>query len=232
MIKIVIGVVLCGLVLTGGYFFLRGEGPGDTKDMLTAQQYTLPLSTSSVPATALPASSTVPSAVITTSNHIKKIMQATLHTSQGDITLEFYPEQAPKTVANFIKLAQSGFYDNTKFHRVIKGFMNQGGDPLSKDDSQAARWGQGGPGYAIADEITPTNDNAAGTIAMANSGPNSAGSQFYINAVTNSSLNKGYTVFGRVTAGMDVVLAINNTATDRANDRPLQPIVLKSVTLK
>lgn len=158
--------------------------------------------------------------------------QATLHTTMGDITIEFLPEQAPGTVANFIKLAQSAFYDGTKFHRVIAGFMDQGGDPLTKDDSKMAQWGTGGPGYTIPDEITPQNNNAAGTIAMANTGqPNSAGSQFFINAVDNPNLNSGYTVFGKVTAGMSVVTAINNTPVD-AQDRPLTPVVINSITLQ
>jgi cyclophilin family peptidyl-prolyl cis-trans isomerase len=158
-------------------------------------------------------------------------MNATLHTSMGDITIQFFPEQAPKTVANFIKLAQSGYYDSTKFHRVIKGFMDQGGDPLTKDDSKEAEWGTGGPGYTIPDEISSTLTNVAGTMAMANTGqPNTGGSQFFINAVDNPSLNGGYTVFGKVTAGMDVVTAINNVPTD-SSDRPLTPVVLKSITL-
>ncbi len=157
--------------------------------------------------------------------------QATLHTSMGDITIEFFPQQAPNTVANFIKLASANFYDGTKFHRVIKGFMDQGGDPLTKDDSKKAQWGTGGPGYQFNDEISATNSNAAGTIAMANSGPNTQGSQFFINAVNNPSLNKGYTVFGKVIAGMDVVTKINNTPTD-SSDRPLTPVVVTSVTLK
>jgi len=164
-------------------------------------------------------------------NPTANIAQATLHTSLGDITIEFYPQQAPNTVANFIKLASSGFYDGTKFHRVIKGFMDQGGDPLTKEDSQMARWGTGGPGYQFNDEITPTNSNVAGSIAMANSGPNTQGSQFFINAVDNHSLDSGYTVFGKVVAGMSVVTAINNTPTD-SSDRPLTPVVVTSVTLK
>ena len=159
------------------------------------------------------------------------VTQATLHTSMGDITLEFYPQQAPNTVANFIKLAQAGFYNGTKFHRVIKGFMDQGGDPLTKDDSKMAQWGQGGPGYQFNDEITATNSNVAGTIAMANSGKNTQGSQFFINAVDNHSLDSGYTVFGKVVSGMDVVTKINNTPTD-SSDRPLTPVVVTSVTLK
>jgi len=135
-------------------------------------------------------------------------------------------------VANFIKLAQSGFYDSTKFHRVIKGFMDQGGDPLTKDDSQQARWGTGGPGYTIADEFGTTYTNVAGSVAMANTGStNSAGSQFFINAVDNHFLDGKYSVFGHVTAGMDVVTAINNVPTD-SSDKPLSPVVLQSITLK
>ena len=156
---------------------------------------------------------------------------ATLHTSMGDITIAFSPELAPNTVANFIKLAQSGFYDGVKFHRVIKGFMIQGGDPLSKDDSKIALWGTGGPGYTFKDEITPASKNVAGTIAMANSGPNTNGSQFFINAVNNDLLDGGYTVFGAVTQGMDVVTAIDNVPTD-SKDRPVTPVVIKSITLQ
>jgi len=160
----------------------------------------------------------------------KKIMQATLHTSKGDITIAFNPE-TPKTVENFITLAKSGFYDGTKFHRVIKDFMSQGGDPLSKDDSQKGSWGTGGPGYKFNDEITDTNSNDAGTIAMANAGPNTNGSQFFINAVNNNFLDTKHTVFGKVTAGLDVAKAINNVAVD-GSDKPLEPVILKSITLK
>jgi cyclophilin family peptidyl-prolyl cis-trans isomerase len=158
-------------------------------------------------------------------------MTATLHTNMGDITVEFYGDKAPQTIANFVKLAQSGYYDKTKFHRVIKGFMDQGGDPLTKDDSKQAQWGTGGPGYTIADEFTDLQ-NVAGTLAMANTGaPHSAGSQFFINAVDNHFLDGKYTVFGKVTAGMDVVTKINNVATV-PGDRPVTPVVLESVTLK
>ncbi len=161
----------------------------------------------------------------------QKIMNATLHTSMGDIEIEFDNVNTPNTVANFVKLAGSGFYDLTKFHRVIKGFMDQGGDPLSKDDSQMAMWGRGGPGYQFADEITAGNSNDTGTISMANAGPNTNGSQFFINVAPNYSLDTKHTVFGRVTSGMDVVMAINSTETD-ASDRPVTPIVITSITLK
>ena len=136
-------------------------------------------------------------------------MSATLHTSMGDITITFFPQIAPNTVSNFLKLAASGFYDGTKFHRVIKGFMDQGGDPLSKDDTKMAQWGTGGPGYTFADEITSASKNTAGTIAMANSGPNTNGSQFFICPVDGRhKLQKLYNLFGQVVKGMEVVTSI------------------------
>ncbi len=160
-----------------------------------------------------------------------KSMNTTLHTSMGDITIKLSPETTPNTVANFTKLAESGFYNGTKFHRVIKNFMNQGGDPLSKDDSQMARWGTGGPGYQFADEITGSNNNGVGSIAMANAGPNTNGSQFFINVVDNSFLDTKHTVFGNVTEGMDIVMAINNVKI-APGDRPVEAVVIKSITIK
>ncbi len=165
-------------------------------------------------------------------NNVKnnKIMSATLHTNKGDITLEF-SNATPKTVANFTKLAKEGFYDGVKFHRVIKGFMIQGGDPLTKDDSQMARWGTGGPGYTFEDEITPGNNNVAGTVAMANAGPNTNGSQFFINTANNNFLDTKHTVFARVIAGVEVVQAIEAVKTT-TGDRPLEPVIIKNITLK
>jgi peptidylprolyl isomerase len=167
----------------------------------------------------------------TSSANQQTIMQATLHTNKGDIAIEFFGADAPKTVENFTKLAREGFYNGTKFHRVIAGFMIQGGDPLSKDDSMAARWGTGGPGYQFADEIHANNRNAAGTIAMANAGPNTNGSQFFINVADNNFLDPKHTVFGRVVSGVEAVAAIVATPTD-ANDRPQEPIVINSVSLQ
>lgn len=168
-------------------------------------------------------------------NNQEKTMQATLHTSKGDITIELFEKQTPNTAANFIKLAKEGFYNGTKFHRVIKGFMIQGGDPLSKDDSKMALWGTGGPGYSFADEIgnngNKNNKNDVGTIAMANSGPNTNGSQFFINVAANNFLDAKHTVFGRVTNGMDVVTKIENTPTGVA-DRPIAAVVIESISLK
>ena len=181
-------------------------------------------------ATGTQQSATTTTSIDSASSTNQNYMYATLHTTKGDITIEFNPTDAPNTVANFIKLAGSKFYDGVKFHRVIKGFMDQAGDPLTKDDSQKALWGTGGPGYTFNDEITPNEKNNLGTIAMANSGPNTNGSQFFINAANNNFLDGKYTVFGKVTAGMDVVQAINTTPTD-SSDRPLTPVVIDSVTL-
>lgn len=157
-------------------------------------------------------------------------MQATLSTNKGDIVIELFADRVPNTVANFTKLAGENFYDGVKFHRVIKGFMIQGGDPLTKDDTQMDLWGTGGPGYAFADEITDENRNDIGTISMANSGPNTNGSQFFINTGANNFLDSKHTVFGKVVSGMDVVTAIENTSTG-VNDRPDTPIVINSITL-
>lgn len=168
---------------------------------------------------------------INNSNKNKKVMYATLKTNMGDIKIEFLEEQAPNTVANFKTLAGENFYNGVKFHRVIKGFMIQGGDPLTKDDTKQALWGTGGPGYKFEDEITPTNSNIIGSISMANSGPNTNGSQFFINTANNNFLDIKHTVFGKVVAGMDVVTKIENTPT-APGDRPLTPIIIESIVLE
>lgn len=160
----------------------------------------------------------------------KKFMKATLHTSKGDIQIEF-DQAAPNTVENFTKLASSGFYDGTKFHRVISGFMIQGGDPLTKDDSKQAMWGTGGPGYTFADEIHANNSNVVGSVSMANAGPNTNGSQFFINVNNNNFLDTKHTVFAHVVSGMDVVEAIVSTKTG-AQDRPIEPISISGITLE
>ncbi|PIR44854.1 MAG: peptidylprolyl isomerase [Candidatus Vogelbacteria bacterium CG10_big_fil_rev_8_21_14_0_10_51_16] len=147
-----------------------------------------------------------------------------LETNKGDITLELYFDKAPNTVENFVRLAKEGFYDGTKFHRVISGFMIQGGDPLSKSDN-SARWGTGGPGYAFADEIN-NELLVAGVLAMANSGPDTNGSQFFVvTAKETPWLDGKHTVFGRVIRGMDVVREIERVPTD-LYDRPRDPVVL------
>ena len=121
---------------------------------------------------------------------------------------------APKTVENFVKLAKDNFYNDTKFHRVIAGFMIQGGDPLSKNDDESHMWGMGGPGYEFDCEIHEENKNEVGSISMANAGPNTNGSQFFINTSNNNFLNDKHTVFGKIVKGMDVVESIENVKTN------------------
>lgn len=160
-------------------------------------------------------------------------------TSAGDIVLELYTGQTPITAGNFIELAKKGYYDGTKFHRVIEGFMLQGGDPQTKDDALMARWGTGGPGYTIEDEFVSGLSNVRGTISMANTGaPKSGGSQFFINLVDNTGLDfdkppmtSRHPVFGRVVEGMDVVDEIGQVATDE-RDRPIEAVVIQKVTVE
>jgi peptidylprolyl isomerase len=146
------------------------------------------------------------------------------------VIIELMDSDAPNTVANFVKLTNAGFYNGTKFHRVIKSFMIQGGDPQSTDDDLRNRWGTGGPGYQFDDEIHAHNKNDIGTIAMANAGPNTNGSQFFINTAANNFLDSKHTVFGKVIAGMEVVNAIESTPTNES-DRPLQAVIIDSITL-
>lgn len=135
--------------------------------------------------------------------------QATLVTSKGNITFTLYRDQAPVTTANFLSLAKAGFYNGVVFHRVIPDFMAQVGDPLSKDESQKARWGSGGPGYTIPDEFGPgLKHDSEGIVSMANAGPNTGGSQFFITYEPTPWLDGKHAIFGKVTSGMDVLRAI------------------------
>ncbi len=153
---------------------------------------------------------------------------AILHTNLGDITVQFYPEPI-NTVNNFIKLAEAGFYDGTKFHRVIKNFMIQGGDPNSRDDDWSND-GLGGPGYAFADEIN-SHLLVRGSVAMANAGPDTNGSQFFIvTAQATPWLDGKHTNFGYVTAGQEVLDKIEASKTN-ANDHPLEDITINSISL-
>lgn len=162
----------------------------------------------------------------------KKIMNTvTLKTNMGTIVIKMDTENTPNTAKNFTDLASKGFYNGTRFHRVISGFMIQGGDPQSADIAKKSLWGTGGPGYQFADEIKPTNSNARGTISMANAGPNTNGSQFFINLVDNSFLNTKHTVFGTVTQGMDIVDKIAKTPVG-PNDQPVSDVIIEKVTVE
>ncbi|HWQ67534.1 MAG TPA: peptidylprolyl isomerase [Methanospirillum sp.] len=144
-----------------------------------------------------------------------------LSTSKGDILIELY-EDRPITAGNFKKLVSEGYYDGIVFHRVIDGFMIQGGCPKGT--------GTGGPGYTIKDEFGKQNQNNRGTISMANAGPNTGGSQFFINLVNNNFLDTKHAVFGKVTGGMNVVDAIAKVKKDR-NDRPKEDVVIVKATI-
>jgi len=152
---------------------------------------------------------------------------ADLETNHGTVTIELYPEDAPKTVNNFVSLAREGFYDDTAFHRVVKGFVIQGGDPTGT--------GMGGPGYKFEDERI-VKDYEKGTVAMANAGPNTNGSQFFIVLDDmQGRLPKNYTIFGKVTSGLDVVEAIGNVQVTQSRSgevsSPVEAVELKKVTV-
>lgn len=148
--------------------------------------------------------------------------KALLETNMGNIEIELFEKEMPVTAGNFRKLVEKGFYNGVIFHRVIKDFMIQGGDPTGT--------GMGGPGYSIKDEFSKSNRNDRGTISMANAGPNTGGSQFFINLVNNNYLDRKHPVFGKVVKGMDVVDKIGSTKTD-AGDRPVNKVVINKATI-
>jgi cyclophilin family peptidyl-prolyl cis-trans isomerase len=152
---------------------------------------------------------------------LAKSYSATLHTNHGDIDIALDAERSPQTVNNFVFLARDGFYDNVIFHRVISGFMIQGGDPTGT--------GRGGPGYRFRDELEGPGGYSRGTVAMANAGSNTNGSQFFI-MHRDYGLPHAYTIFGSVTGGMDAVDSIAAVETDRS-DRPAQDCTIERVTI-
>lgn len=165
---------------------------------------------------------------------VAKYPFALIKTSMGNIKVELDGKNAPVAAGNFLKLAQDGFYDGTKFHRVIPNFMIQGGDPLSKDNAQKDKWGTGGPGYKFPDELKGDEKYTQGTLAMANSGPDTNGSQFFIvTADPSYALQPNYTVFGEVVSGMDIALEIEKVKTTGSSgspaDQPIEDVVIKNI---
>jgi len=161
---------------------------------------------------------------------------AVIKTSEGDMTLELWNDVAPETVQNFIKLAKADFYNHTAFHRIIRGFMIQGGDPNTKDESKSDIYGTGGPGYKIKAEFS-NKHHVRGVISMARSSdPNSAGSQFFICLDPAPFLDGQYTAFGQLTKGEDVLLKIGETPVGPSNggerSRPLKRIEVKAVEIQ
>ena len=148
----------------------------------------------------------------------------TIETNHGTIKAEMFVDKAPKTAGNFIELAKKGFYDGVIFHRVIDGFMIQGGDPTGT--------GRGGPGYTIKDEFAPgLSHTQGGLFSMANAGPNTGGSQFFITLAATPWLDGKHAIFGKVVVGMDVVKKIGKLPTARG-DRPTEDVVMKNVTVE
>lgn len=149
---------------------------------------------------------------------------AVFETSKGVFKLELFEDKAPKTTKNFIDLVNKGFYNGIIFHRVIDGFMIQSGDPNGN--------GTGGPGYSIADEFSPSlKHDSAGVLSMANRGPNTGGSQFFITLAPTPWLDNKHAVFGKVIEGLDVVKAIGKVKTG-ANDKPAEDVVIKKITIE
>ena len=160
---------------------------------------------------------------------------AVIKTSAGEMTLEFWPEVAPKTVENFKTLAKKGFYDGTAFHRIVKGFMIQGGDPLTKDPKKESQWGTGSPGHTIKAEFNDQK-HQRGVISMARSqDPDSAGSQFFICLGDASFLDRNYTAFGRLIKGDDVLGKIGETPVAAGNSgeksKPLTRVGVESISI-
>jgi cyclophilin family peptidyl-prolyl cis-trans isomerase len=212
--KTVTLLILIILILAGGKWYMNTQDVVEMKENNYSQTTEVATSTPVVQ-------------VETLKNDNKNFMhKITIETNKGTIVFETYDSDAPKTVENFVTLANKGFYNGIIFHRVIKDFMIQGGDPTGT--------GTGGPGYKFEDELNSNTESykngyARGVVAMANAGPNTNGSQFFI-MHKDVPLPHNYTIFGKVMSGMDVVDAIANTKTD-AGDRPTEKITMNKVTV-
>lgn len=234
MKNLILSIIVVGVVVLGGYFLFKDDKPvqdkiGDSLQNATSTD-TFATSTQVFEDGTLPPKETV----ITNKTPItpvvpaenKKTNMITIETNYGKIVLQMYEADAPNTVKNFVTLADKGYYNGLTFHRVIKGFMIQGGDPNGN--------GTGGPGYKFNDELNPATPSykagyKKGIVAMANSGPNTNGSQFFI-MHADYPLPNLYTIFGKVVEGQDVVDKIANVQVG-ANDKPVSPVTMKTVTV-
>lgn len=231
------------IVLGGGFFLGRGRSPGSTAatsnttpgSNLLATALAQPTQTS--PAGQATPATTPAAAVLTPGAGAKKVYSAppamtidpkkhysaTIKTSKGDIVADLFADKTPKTVNNFVFLAREGFYDGTPFHRVLENFMAQGGDPTGT--------GTGGPGYKFEDEFSPDlKFDGPGYLAMANSGPNTNGSQFFITFAATDWLNGKHTIFGKATQGMDILAKL--TRVDPTKPNQPQPDTIKTITIE
>lgn len=221
-------MVTCAVVVAGLSIWLNKESVPKTTNTESATTTDLPSPLSNKALEAYQVT------MINENNPVAEVV-----TSAGTFSLELYEDSMPITAGNFIKLAEEGYYNGILFHRVIPGFMIQGGDPITKT-AEVARYGTGGPGYAIPDEHVAGAhlSNVRGSISMANSGPNSGGSQFFINVANNTPLDfdkeplsSKHPVFGQIIEGMDVIDVISIVATNE-RDLPLEPVVIEKVTIK
>ncbi|MBP6888172.1 MAG: peptidylprolyl isomerase [Candidatus Pacebacteria bacterium] len=225
--KVTYGIIGGLIILLIGLAYIL-QGGGVSTEEITQEK--IPTNT---PKKATQAEQTPPQTIISTSSPMenKQYTQAVITTNRGVIEIEF-DKSKQLTVGNFGKLAESSFYNGVRFHRVIQGFMIQTGDPLSKDTVNKSAWGTGGPGYKFQDELVGNEQYTTGIVAMANSGPNTNGSQFFIvTAQPGVGLPPSYTVFGRVTKGLDVALAIEKEKTN-SSDQPLEDIMIEKVEVK
>lgn len=223
--NILIGVIVFCFLAIGVYYVVRGDSNQEFLQVSSQDNYS-----TSTPqmedGSYVSNQGSVENSSGVIINQDKKTHMVTLDTNYGKIVIETYDSDAPKTVNNFVTLAQKGYYNGLTFHRVINGFMIQGGDPIGN--------GTGGPGYTFEDELNPNTDSykagyRRGVVAMANAGPNTNGSQFFI-MHQDYPLPNLYTIFGHVVSGQDVVDKIANVQTG-TNDRPVTPVVMNSVSL-
>ncbi len=226
MIKnVILSVVVLVVIIAGGYYLLS---PSQSANQNAPVVERIPVENVDSYNQTAPIIQTQASTTATTNTIISKTSNMiTLETNYGKIVFETYNQDAPKTVENFITLTNKGYYNGLTFHRVIKGFMIQGGDPTGN--------GTGGPGYKFEDELNPNTTSykagyKKGVVAMANAGPNTNGSQFFI-MTADYPLPNNYTIFGKVVSGQDVVDKIAAVKTG-ANDMPVEPVVMKTVKAK
>lgn len=229
--KITYSVIAVLIIILGGLAFML-QPAGVQEAISNAQASSTPKKTTITQTQ--PATTATTTATSTMEQ--QTFSTATITTNKGVIEIAF-ATNTPNTVKNFGTLANNKFYEGIRFHRVIKDFMIQAGDPLSKDPSQVAAWGTGGPGYKFNDELTGSEKYSLGTVAMANSGPNTNGSQFFIvTANPGVGLPPNYTVFGKVTKGIEVALAIQNVKTtgDAGSpaNKPLEDVIIEKVEVK
>jgi cyclophilin family peptidyl-prolyl cis-trans isomerase len=227
---LIIILIVLVLILVGLHSWQVSRPVDNTANSIEAGEapefnpYSFNLPTGHPPGTSATGTDTTSTSNSSTKNLMHTI---TIETNKGNIVFQTYDGDAPKTVENFVSLANKGFYNGVIFHRVISGFMIQGGDPTGT--------GRGGPGYQFADELNPNTESykkgyVRGTLAMANAGPNTNGSQFFI-MHKDYPLPNNYTIFGKVISGMDVVDAIAESETD-PSDKPLQNMTMNKVTVK